>query len=437
MTRAPDPAAAGPTGPAPPDPSDGAAAAVDAAFREEWPAVIATLARRTGDLQLAEDSAAEAFATAAVRWPVDGVPPNPGGWLTVTAWRKALDVLRRDRLHTERTAELAGRLRAADAVPAHEEVGMDPVLADDRLRLVLACCHPALAAEARVALTLRFVAGLSTAEIADAFLQPEATLAQRLVRAKRKIAQAGIRFELPGPDALPDRIGGALAVVYLVFSEGYAASRDAGVVRADLCAEAVWLGRLLRRLLPTDAEVGGLLALMLLHAARLATRLDPDGRPVRLDEQDRARWDRAAIAEGLAVLDATLARRQPGRFQVEAAIAALHAGAPSVEATDWPQVAALYRILGRLAPSPVVEVNRAVAVGRADGPRAGLAVLAPVLTAGTLTGYAPLHAAHADLLLRSGDRDGAAAAWTRAAAASANPAVRSELERRVADPGGA
>jgi len=297
---------------------------------------------------------------------------------------------------------------------------------------VFACCHPALALDVRVALTLRFVAGLTTRQIAAAFVLPEATLAQRLVRAKRKISESGIRFEVPGADRWAARLDDVRAVIYLVFNEGYAASGGEKLIDADLCEEAIWLGRLLHRLLPEDTETAGLLALMLLHHSRAATRQDPGGGAVLLADQDRTRWDATLIAEGTAVLDAAVARRRPGRYQIEAAIAALHAAADSSEATDWPQIAALYGTLALLSPSPVVEVNRAVAVGMADGPHAGLAILEPVLASGALTGYGPLHAAHADLLERAGRAAEASAAWARAERAMGNAALQRELHRRRA-----
>jgi RNA polymerase sigma-70 factor, ECF subfamily len=407
-----------------------AAAAVAVAFREERAIVLATLIRQVGDFQLAEDAVQDAFEAAVTVWRRDGVPANPGAWITTAARRRAIDRLRRNRSVADRAERLA-ELTRLDAQHVEPSMDDESTIVDDRLRLVFTCCHPALEMPARVALTLRALGGMTTGEIARAFLVAEPTMGKRIVRAKRKIADARIPYRVPADEELPDRLRGVLRVVYLIFNEGYAAAAGDRLVREELCDEAIRLGALLCRLMPDDAEVWGLSALMLLHDARRAARVDATGRYVALDAQDRSLWDQDRIREGLAKLEHAVRLRRPGEYQLQAAITALQIQAADAEATDWAQIAELYGALGRLNPSPVVELNRAVAVGLASGPAAGLELLEPLLADPALERYQPLYAAHAELLSRGGDAAGAARAYERAIALSANAVERAELERRL------
>ena len=403
--------------------------AVAAAFREEWGQVVATLIRITGDWDLAEECASEAFAGALRTWPRDGIPRRPGAWLTTAARNHATDRIRREAVGAAKLAELA-RLGAA---PEPVQPDDFPEFPDDRLKLMFTCCHPALAFEARVALTLRTLAGLSTAEIARAFLVPEPTMSKRLTRAKQKIQNAGIPYRVPPAHLLPERTSAVLGVLYLLFNEGYAATAGADLIRTGLCGEAIRLARMLVGLLPGEPEASGLLALMLLHDARRATRVDGSGDLVLLAEQDRTRWDAEEIAEGVAVLDGALAVGRPGPYQLQAAIAACHATAATAALTDWAQIAALYGELVRHLPSPVVELNRAVAVGMADGPEAGLALVEALESAGSLTGYHLLPATRADLLRRLDRVDEASSAYREALDLASSDAERRYLSRRLAE----
>jgi len=404
-------------------------------FREERVGVLAVLIRQVGDFQLAEDAVQDAFAAAVATWARDGVPANPAAWITTVARRRAIDRLRRTRSladRTDRLAELA-RLDSQEQAGGGEDgiAGGESGVSDDRLRLIFTCCHPALGLSARTALTLRMLGGLTTGEIARAFVVSESTMGQRISRAKAKVANARIPYRVPSGDVLPDRLRGVLAVVYLIFNEGYAAAAGDRLVRGELCGEAIRLGRLLARLMPADAEVLGLLALMLLHDARREARVDEVGLYVALDDQDRTLWDAGRIREGLRLLERAVRLRRPGSYQLQAAITALHVEAPSAGATDWEEIAALYGRLAELERSPVVDLNHAVAVGFAAGPRAGLALLEPLLDDSRITGYQPLHAAHAELLWRSGDLRRAVEAYRRAIELSANAVERTELERRL------
>jgi len=392
--------------------------AVERVFREEYGRLIAALVRRFGDIDIAEEAAGEALVTALEKWPQDGVPANPGGWLTVTAGNRAIDRIRREKL---RDAKHQAALMITDDTP-HEPTG---VVEDDRLRLLFTCCHPALTPEARVALTLRLLGGLTVPEIAQAFLVQETTMGQRITRAKKKIAAANVPYRIPEPEDLPERLSGVLTVLYLVFNEGYLASGDAAPIRAELTAEAIRLTRILRGLMPDEPEVTGLLALMLLTEARRESRMR-DGTLVTLDQQDRHGWDRGLIDEGHGLVRECLALDRPGRYQVLAAINAVHTDAPSVADTDWAQIVALYDQLVALDPNPVVALNRAVAVAELDGPDVALALVDHL----PLTGYHAWHVARADLLRRTGRTQEARDEYDAAITATHNTAERAYLTRK-------
>lgn len=407
---------------------------LDEVLREHWWAAVAAVARRCGDLEIAEDAVQEACAAAVIAWPAAGPPPSPRGWLITTAWHKAVDLMRRDSLRASReaaaAADLAGLapqarpgLRAPDGAET----------SDDELALIFTCCHPSLDPAVRVALTLRAVCGLSASEIAAAFVLPEATLAQRLVRAKRKIRQAGISLTVPGPDALAGRLSAVLRVIYLVFTEGHQATGGSPLIRADLCDQAVRLARALHGMLPGEPEVTGLLALLLLTDARRDARTGPDGALVLLADQDRSRWDLARIGEGEALVEAALRARRPGPYQLHAAIAACHSTAASAEGTDWAQIAALYARLAGFEPTPVVLANQAVAIAMSEGPQAGLAILDRLARDGRLDRWPQLHVARAELLRRLGRASAAEASYRRALQGDMSLAERYHLQTRLAE----
>jgi RNA polymerase sigma-70 factor, ECF subfamily len=390
--------------------------------------------RFTGDWDLAEECAQEAFAEAVERWPRDGVPSRPGAWLTTTARNRALDRLRRKSVEATKLREVAAAdSQWMDSQPMDSQPMPASDFPDERLELMFTCCHPALTLDAQVALTLRSLAGLRTAEIARAFLVSEHTMGQRLFRAKSKIRHAGIPFRVPPAHLLPERTAAVLTVLYLLFNEGYAASAGADLVRIGLSAEAIRLARLLATLMPDEPEALGLLALMLLHDARRSSRVDAAGDLVTLEDQDRASWDRAQIDEAITILDRALRRRRPGIYQVQAAIAAVHAEAPVPAATDWPQIALLYGQLARLSPNPIVELNRAVAIGMADGPAAGLSIVDDLAAAGALDSYYLLPATRADLLRRLGRNTEAAVSYQQALALVPTDAERRYLSRRLVE----
>jgi len=404
---------------------------LDKVFREEYGRIIATMIRISGSFDLAEEALQEAFTSAASKWEREGTPNNPGAWLTTVAHRKVVDAIRRDKTRTDKQFEVAfesTRLQPYAETELREETVDYP---DDRLRLIFTCCHPSLVREAQVALTLRTLGGLTTTEIAHAFLVPEATLAQRLVRAKQKIRLAGIPYEVPSLEVIGERLAAVRAVIYLIFNEGYAASAGHSLIRNDLCAEAIRLGRVLCELLANDPENMGLLALMLLQDSRREARVNADGELVVLEDQDRSRWDAAEIAEGMRLVEVALSLRRVGNYQLQAAIAAVHAEAKHADETDWRQIVALYGELMRITSSPVVALNHAAAVAMSEGPEQGLRLLEAAGAGGALQNYYLFHASRADLLRRLNRSDEAASAYTTALSLTTNHVEQNYIRRRL------